>query len=275
MKKNNLINKEKLLLILIFTTAYSISFGQIFHGKIIEKGSINPIEYVNIGIPLKNIGTVSNSNGEFSIEIPKEFENDTIKFSCIGFTSFVIKISDLKENQTVSLERKTYSIDDIVVLANKTKIKTLGVNSNIKRIQAGFKDNTLGYECGILMRNNSLSNLQGMTINIANCTLDSIYYRLNIYKKVGNKQFENILKEPIYIETKAIPAGTLTFDLSEFNINIRGHFLVTLEHVKSQSGKMFFSTGIGKKTYYRKTSQGKWETAPIGVSFSVKVLVEK
>lgn len=145
----------------------------------------------------------------------------------------------------------------------------------MRRIQAGFKDNILGYECGILMNNNKLSSLRELKINISNCTLDTIYYRLNIYKKDGHKQFTNILTEAIYIETKAIPSGNITVDLSEFDINIKGDFLLTLEHIQSQQGKMYFCTGIGKKTYYRKTSQGKWETAPIGISLSVKVLTEQ
>jgi hypothetical protein len=153
MISSKLIDKRFLITILILTITYAFSFGQTFQGKVIEKGSDNPIEYVNIGIPLKNIGTVSNNVGEYILNVPSDIKNDSVKFSCIGFTSLVIKITDLKKNQTVFLEQKIYAIDDIVVLPNETKIKTLGVTSNIKSIQAGFKDNTLGYECGILMKN--------------------------------------------------------------------------------------------------------------------------
>jgi len=277
MKYINLINKRVLIILLIVANIHVLSFGQTFQGRILEKETNLPIEYVNIGIPLKNIGTVSNTNGEYSLDIPIDTKDDSIKISCIGYISEWINIENLEETHTVFLNKKTYTIDDIIVVSRKTKMKKLGVTSDSKLVQAGFKDNSLclGYECGILIKNNKRLSLEEFSVNIANCTLDSICYRLNIYKKIGKDDFSNILIEPIYIEENAIKSGNILVSLTDFNITVENDFLVTLENIKSQQGKMLFCTRVGRKSYYRRTSQGKWETAPVGVSFSIKAKTEK
>lgn len=50
----------------------------------------------------------------------------------------------------------------------------------------------------------------------------------------------------------------------------------TIEHVKDLGeGFLHFCAGLTHKTYYRKTSQGVWQTAPVGISISVIADVEK
>jgi len=68
----------------------------------------------------------------------------------------------------------------------------------------------------------------------------------------------------------------ISIDLQSKNIVVEGDFLITLEHVRNLgNGYLYFCAGLTNKTYYRKTSQGKWETVPIGISVSVIADVEK
>jgi hypothetical protein len=157
------------------------------------------------------------------------------------------------------------------------KERTLGVTTKFKKISAGFKDNMLGYECGILMKVKKSAFLKKVNINISNCSYDTIFYRVNIYKVHGKMDFENILREPVYLKMpkKSVGEG-IVIDLAAKNIVVDGDFLVTLEHVKDLGpGNLYFCAGLSSKTYFRKTSQGKWETVPVGVSISVVADVEK
>lgn len=43
--------------------------AQVFKGKVISANDNKTIAYVNIGIVGKDVGTVSNTNGEFSITL--------------------------------------------------------------------------------------------------------------------------------------------------------------------------------------------------------------
>lgn len=68
----------------------------------------------------------------------------------------------------------------------------------------------------------------------------------------------------------------IQIDLQDKNIIVEGDFLITLEHIKNLGeGHLLFSAGFKAKTYYRKTSHGKWDTAPVGISISVIADVEQ
>ena len=70
--------------------------------------------------------------------------------------------------------------------------------------------------------------------------------------------------------------NVISIDLESKDIIVDGDFLITLEHIQEPGkGYLYFCTGTGPLTYFRKTSQGYWETEPIGVSISAVVDVEK
>lgn len=267
------------LMILIFILNCNLVFGQNISGIVINEKSKLPIEYVNIGIPGKNIGTVSNVNGKYNLSIDSQFDDDTLLFSCIGYLPFSIKIADLKKvgHKNVFLEEKVYEINEIIIRPKIFKQQTLGVTTNSKMVQSGFRDNLLGYECGILIKVKKSAVIKSVNINISQCSYDTIFYRLNIYRVHGKINFENILTNPIYINLpKDKVKDKIIIDLQSQHIVVDGDFLVTLENVKDLGkGYLYFCAGLMDKTYFRKTSQGEWLTVPVGISLSVEAEVEK
>lgn len=267
------------LLIFIFLISCNTIFGQNITGVLINAGSKQPIEFANVGIIGKNVGTVTDLNGRFKLLVDSKYDNDTILFSIIGYKPLLLKISDLRKDAAneIFLEERAYEIPEVVVKPRIFKQQTLGVTTKSKKITAGFKDNSLGYECGILMKVKKTAFIKKVNINISYCSFDTIFYRLNIYKVHGKMNFENILKEPIYLKMpKKSVKDEIQIDLQSKNIVVDGDFLITLEHVKDLgNGYLYICAGLTDKTYYRKTSQGKWGTAPVGISISVSADVEK
>jgi hypothetical protein len=253
--------------------------AQSFSGFITCMQTGQPVEYANIGIVGKNVGTVSNDKGYFSLQIEEKYNNDSLLFTCIGYRPYLIKVSEFRklQNHSISLEEKVTQIQTVLVLPKKYAQKKLGVTTRNKSFSAGFSDNQLGYEMGIMMKVKKTAFIQTVNLNINQCTYDSILYRLNIYKVKGKMNFENILTKPIYIKLpKSMLNKTVTIDLTSYNLMLQGYFLVALEHIKDMGpGILHFSCSLTQKTYYRKTSQGAWDTAPIGVSISVDAKVEK
>lgn len=267
------------LLILIFLMSCNTIFGQTISGIVINEESKLPVEYVNIGIVKKNIGSVSDISGEYNLTIDSQFDDDTLLFSSIGYFPFSIKVSDLKkgDNRNIFLKEKVYEINEVIVKPRIFIQRTLGVTTRSKVAQAGFKENQLGYECGILMKINKSAILKKVKINFSDCSYDTIFYRLNIYKVLGELEFENILHNPIYLDLpKTKTLETVVVELESYNLTVQGSFLITLEHIKDLgSGHLYFNAGLSDKTYYKKTSQGEWRTVPVGISISVDADVEK
>ena len=264
---------------ILFILISNSLFAQTFSGKVIESKSKLPIKFVNIGIVDRNIGTTSDVFGNYKIVIDSLFDNYSLLFSCIGYLPHKMKVADFKKltSWDIQLQKKTYELDEIVINPKKFKQQILGIKSKSKRMQAGFKDNKLGYELGLLLKVKKSAFLEKVDISIAVCTYDSIFYRLNIYRVRDRMKFENVLQKPIYISLpKDKVKELISINLKPHNIVIEGDFLITLEHVKNLGpGNLFFSVGLSKKTYYRKTSQGIWEKVPIGIGISVTAQVEK
>jgi hypothetical protein len=59
-------------------------------GKIMDERTRNPIIFANVYLAGTNIGTVSNSDGEFLLKIPLFTENKTIVISSIGYKNYEI-----------------------------------------------------------------------------------------------------------------------------------------------------------------------------------------
>jgi hypothetical protein len=267
------------LIVIVFIFLQVSAFGQNYNGLVLNTKDQKPLGFVNIGIVGKNIGTISDENGKYNLVLDNKFNNDTLKFSLISFELFSIKVSDYKllSNKNIALKEKYYKLNEVVISPKAYKQKTLGYTTNSKVIRAGFERNDLGYECGVLLKIKKSAILETLNLNVVSCTFDTIFYRINLYKVVNRKSFENILTGPIYFKIpKTKIKDKIIIDLLPYNLNVYGDCLVTLEHIKVLGkGSLWFCASFPGKTYFRKTSQGEWDSAPVGISFSVNAKIEK
>ncbi|MBL7814817.1 MAG: carboxypeptidase-like regulatory domain-containing protein [Saprospiraceae bacterium] len=269
----------KISLFVLLTLPSWCVVGQNIKGKIVNTLTKEPVIFANIGVLNKGIGTVSDENGDFLLNLDKAAETDTLMISCIGFQSFTHSVAQFRQlkSYTIALKERVYEMPELVVKAKNWIQKTLGVQTQSRTVSAGFENNELGYEMGILMKVKKEAIPETIKINIADCTFDSIFYRVNIYKYDDKKTFESVLQKPIYLQlSKSIMSETIIVDLKPYNLQIKGDFLVTLEHIKNLGkGKLHFCSKLGTRSYYRMTSQASWATLPVGISISVDAKVEK
>lgn len=123
--------KQIISLVLVFTTL--VSFGQQktikVTGRVIDKETNDPLEYATISFidPKKNkiiTGGITETNGNFSIEVPASIYNVSIEY--ISFKTITLAKRKLFTNTnlgTISLGLDTESLDDVVVIAEKTTVE--------------------------------------------------------------------------------------------------------------------------------------------------------
>ncbi len=87
--------------------------------KISDFATYAPIESASIYIENTTIGTISNTDGKFALVVPREFENDTLVISSIGFKSFRTAIPDFDPAEDIFLEQDIASLDEIILIADK------------------------------------------------------------------------------------------------------------------------------------------------------------
>jgi len=262
---------------LIFTVA---SYGQskTITGFTKDKETGQEIAYVNIGVLNKNTGTVSNINGKFELTIDDQFDNETLRISIVGYKSLTYKVSDFKkaisESNSILLERNIAELKEIVIKNKNLKSAEIGNILDRRTVSAGFVNNVLGNEIGIVVK------VKGKPTYVEsfNAIVDYNHYgelkfRLNLYDLKNGIPNNSILTESIIITSK-IEKGKLTVDLSDYNIMVNGNFFVSLELIEGlgEGGLHFLADYDGPKVLTRAVSQGKWnEVDKLSFGFSVNV----
>ena len=257
--------KGGLSFLLLFIPA--VAFGQTYKGKVLSGETKSGIGFVNIGIIGKNVGTVADKLGYFSIVLDDIYNNDSIRFSMIGYESKSYLVRYFRENsiKTVYLNPKSYYLTEVKIFYHRTKEIMLGTPVTSDALKSGFEDNTLGSELGIMVDTKGQVKLEDINLNVSTCTYDSVTYRLNIYKTVDNVEYKNILTEPIYISfTKDEIRNVITYDLRKYSILIEGDVLITLELYKDlgEGRLLFYTQFFTGLTWHKKTSEGRWTKAP-------------
>jgi hypothetical protein len=268
---------KKIILILI-CLSYSFLNGQVVcKGRLLDASNKQPVEFANIGIVGKNVGTVTNEKGEYSFIVPDSLINESIKISMLGYKSKTESAKNLAAKTQIQLEQNATQLNEVTIRSKKLKVKILGNETKTNMVTGGFTSNKLGAEMAIkLSIKKPQTQVRRVMVNINVNSLDTVpVFRCNIYS-VGKDGFpsENLLSQNIIIVPKQ-KVGYVDFDLTPYKIFVDDDVFISLEWVKDLGdarGLAFSTKIIGASTYYRQTSQGKWEkTNSIGVGLHAEV----
>ena len=233
------------------------------------------VPYVNIGIPSKAFGIITDDNGNFKLKITSEKETDTLQITSIGYYPLVMSVADFKktclENSPITITEEIYQLATTVVRPDIYETKVLGTTSvadlecvnlsglrqkdtaSIRRYkEKGISEKSAGIEIG-----NKISIKKGQETFIDKIQFkaclgenDTAIFRINIYSegktvkrvltpigmvKVINSN--NELKEPIIIKSIG-KTQVHDIDVSKQNIQVTDDFIIALECIYSSNSQM-------------------------------------
>ena len=269
---------SKILSLALIITAQTFinghdSFSQILiAGKIIDAINLKPIEYVNVGIKEKNIDTISKEDGSFRINIPQKYQSDSLTISCVGYYDESLHIPDLSSEKIViiKMKEKTTHLKQVLVTGKKLVEKKYGIK---RRAPIHFTDGIFkkddSFEIGqVIHLGNSLAEITSLNIHINSSRPDSASFRINFYRydSDDHNPKERIIEKSI-LQRQPIQEGWLKFDLSKYNIFIKGNVLVSLEFIPETTKdvkQILYEVKIGgsSKSFFRKSSLGQWTRPP-------------
>lgn len=270
--ENNM--RRYFLLFLGICALSNISLGQTnsFSGIVLDNNSKLPIQYVNIGIEGKDIGTVSDSAGFFSLCISQENLSETVVFSIIGYEPFRMSINDLKKSDgRVYLNQGNVELNEIVIRPDKRQSTELGIKG-LGYLCVGFNNAEKGYEIGSMLHSDSKSLLTGCKISFVQKIITPGYkFRLNVYS-IKDGVFTNILGEMIIAGSEdlvKLDKGSYFIDLKKYGIVVDGDFLIAIEKIEEKADLFLHAKSSGPKSFYRKTSLGSWNVSRYSVGIRV------
>lgn len=160
-----------IMILLFFVSAKTFAQNQEITGKILDESGV-PIPGVSIYLKgNSSIGTSSNFDGEFSIQVP-EAKGNTLVFSYMGYSKKEIKLSG-QTNLQVSLVPDAESLDEVVVTALGIKQERKALGYAVTEVKGGtiaetqrenFLDAMAGRVAGVEI--NSTSGLPGSSSSI-------------------------------------------------------------------------------------------------------------
>ena len=259
-------------------------------GRVInEQGEA--VEYVQIGIPKREIGTISTADGLFEIGVPR----DTLEFFHVSYQPASYYITGASDDVTIVLHEQ--ELQPAVFIGGNTKEKYLvrpGSNllKNIGVVSFAFRsENPLGRELGSVANAKKPFLVKDILLSVHSNHIPGCVASVNIYRIEGDKEnFVNVLHKPIYFEV-AVSNDPRSFDIQpeETILLDPGRYFISFQIVgydeqafneylakpeeerKSWEMTMDFRIYL-KSSYLREVALGKMDHLPINIGIAVKGL---
>ena len=259
-------------------------------GRIInEQGEA--VEYVQIGIPKREIGTISTADGLFEIEVPC----DTLEFFHVSYQPASYYVTGASDDVTIVLHEQ--ELQPAVFIGGDTKEKYLvrpgsNVLKNIGVVSFALRsENPLGRELGSVANAKKPFLVKDILLSIHSNHIPGCVASVNIYRIEGKKEtFVNVLHKPIYFDI-AVTNEPQHFDLhpEETILLDPGRYFISFQIVgydehafrdylaKPEEERKFWEMTMDfriflKSSYLREVALGKMEHFPINIGIAVKGL---
>ncbi len=235
-------------------------------GKILNSDRI-PLEYTNIGIKNKNIGTIADYNGNFTIIISQNENKDLLTFSYVGYHDLSLKISEIikKNTNEFILIQKVNELKEVILLASNSKILKIGTKSTIGmvggRVSTVDSKNMDMREIAKEIFIRKPSKILNVNFNLFNVKIDTATFRINFYNIKDNLPFEKIISNNIIFKQQIIN-GWNEFDLSKYDLKFDKPFFITIEYIPESFSKelpFWYSGQIFGEAITRSSSLGTWK----------------
>ena len=237
------------------------------NGQLLDQTTQRPVAYASVGVLRRPLGTVADDQGRFSLNLPATYDQDSVRLALIGYAPRTLSVADLRRqlNQnggTMLLQPAATQLAEVVVRPGKLTRRIIGNSSNSTHTTASFDVNRPGNQIAQGMHLRRPAQLEQVSFHVAECTYDSLFYRINVYQVVDGQPTTSLLPTPVYVRVrKGQLKDRFVADLRSFNLTVQGDIAVALEMVKGLgSGTLHLSGSVlGGPIYFTDQSANGWD----------------
>ena len=84
-------------------------------GVVLDSITKQPLPYATVAVKDNLLGTATNSDGHFILELPKTFSDSILICSYMGYKTYSTKVSALKSGGTILLVKEPFSLGEVTV----------------------------------------------------------------------------------------------------------------------------------------------------------------
>ena len=257
-------------------------------GRIInEQGEA--VEYVQIGLPKRQVGTISTVDGRFEMEV----SCDTLEFFHVSYQPASYVVTGPADDVVVVLQEQ--ELPPAIFIGGDTKEKYLvrpgkHVLKNLGVISTSLQgEHPSGRELGSVAKAQKPFLVKDILFSVRSNHIPGCVASINIYRIEGKKEsFDNVLHKPIYFpvpvsdhpqdfdiqpeETILLEPGRyfVAFQIVGCDEEARHAYLAKpVEERKLSEMTMDFDVYL-KSSYLREAALGKMEHFPVNIGVAVK-----
>jgi hypothetical protein len=129
------------VLLLATTSSLSAQVGESFYtvsGVVKDAQTKKTLGYVNVSVPGTNIGTVTNSDGEFVLKIKTSLQAKEVEFSHLAYKNARIAVDGINSEKVVSLVPNPRMLKEVVI---RPELPRQLIDQAIDRIPSNYSKN--------------------------------------------------------------------------------------------------------------------------------------
>ena len=259
-------------------------------GRIVDQQG-DAVEYVQVGVPKLQIGTISTVDGRFEIDIPC----DTLEFFHVSYQPTAFPVTGPADDVVIVLHEQ--ELPPAVFIGGNTKEKYLihpGVKINERIGGADFYrpgGGGKGAELGCIAKARKPFLIKDIQFTILDNHIPGCVASINVYRIEGNPEtFVNVLHKPLYVNIIESDSRQDYSVQPDENILLEpGKYFVAIQIVATddeavhriletpESGRhpraLHMSTALYfKSSYERYSAMGKMMKIPVNIGVAVKGL---
>lgn len=207
-------------------------------GQVLDQATNQPLGFVSVGVLGHPYGTVADGKGRFALNLPASYDADSVRFSLVGYAGRTLQVGELRRlvrGGAVRLVARPVPLAEARVNAAGLKQRVLG-NTTIQKTMRieGFAANLAGNQLGQRMAIKRPAFLEEVSFSIRQCTYDTLYFRLNVYKLRRDYPAENVLPAAVYFKvTREQTKDRIHLNLRRQRLYVTGDVVVAVELVRS------------------------------------------
>ncbi len=259
-------------------------------GRIINEQG-DAVEYVQLGVPKLQLGSISAADGRFEIDIPC----DTLEFFHVCYQPAAYPVTGPADDVVIILHE--HELPPAVSIGGKTKEKYLlkpgtGLLKNLGIITTSLRsEHPSGREIGSVAQAKRPFLVQDILLTVRSNHIPGCVASINIYRIEGKKEsFVNVLHKPIYFDVAVSndpqdfdikPEETLLLEPGKYfvafqvvgcnNEALQAFLAKTQEEQESWEMSMDFNIYL-KSSYVREVALGGMGHLPVNIGVAVKGL---
>lgn len=218
---------------------------EIFRATVVDKSSGTPLAFASITYENSNISTVTNSDGEFAIKIPKDAVSAALTIQFIGYKTLHVNAVDLsKDKNKLELEPVAIELPEVSVISKDAEALVLsmlerkGVNYPVE------EEHLTAFYRETIRKNKTYASLSEAVVDVYKQSYNS--YRsdvVRIYK--GRKKTDYSKVDTLVFKLMGGPFNSLYLDLIK-----HPNLIFTDKMLENYDFSFDRSTRIGKRLIY-------------------------